>query len=206
MPAIVNGNKTRHKSPRTAMRYVRPGDAAVAEVTSLLAPPRHGRSPAWVVPGLVLAGTGLGIVMVTASAAIISGAPPQRAGMASSIESVSYELGSLAGVTVTVTILTALYTQTIRLPATAPAQPPAASTQPAPPPPPTSPPPRPAPCWTPPPGAFDNGYTLSLAITAIALAAGSAFTYRYLRRQPTPSTEQAQHATEGIGAAGVKTA
>jgi hypothetical protein len=33
--------KTRHKSPRTAMRYVRPGDAAFAEVTSLLAPPRR---------------------------------------------------------------------------------------------------------------------------------------------------------------------
>ncbi len=33
--------KTRHKSPRTAMRYVNPGDAAVAEVTSLLSPPRR---------------------------------------------------------------------------------------------------------------------------------------------------------------------
>jgi integrase len=33
--------KTRHKSPRTAMRYVKPGDAAVAEVTSLLGPPRR---------------------------------------------------------------------------------------------------------------------------------------------------------------------
>ena len=31
--------KTRHKSPRTVMRYVKPGDAAVAEVTSLLGPP-----------------------------------------------------------------------------------------------------------------------------------------------------------------------
>jgi hypothetical protein len=29
------------KSPRTAMRYVKPGDAAVAEVTSLLGPPRR---------------------------------------------------------------------------------------------------------------------------------------------------------------------
>jgi integrase len=28
--------KTRHKSPRTVMRYVSPGDAVVAEVTSLL--------------------------------------------------------------------------------------------------------------------------------------------------------------------------
>jgi integrase len=33
--------KTRHKSPRTAMRYVKPGHAAVAEVTSLLGPPRR---------------------------------------------------------------------------------------------------------------------------------------------------------------------
>lgn len=31
--------KTRHKSPRTAMRYVQPGDTAIAEVTSLLGPP-----------------------------------------------------------------------------------------------------------------------------------------------------------------------
>ena len=53
---------------------------------------RHGSCRAWSWPG-----AGLGIVMVAASAAIISGAPPRRAGMASSIESVSYELGSLAG-------------------------------------------------------------------------------------------------------------
>jgi integrase len=33
--------KTRHKSPRTVMRYVKPGDEAIAEVTSLLGPPRR---------------------------------------------------------------------------------------------------------------------------------------------------------------------
>jgi integrase len=33
--------KTRHKNPRTAMRYTRPGAEAVAEITGLLAPPRH---------------------------------------------------------------------------------------------------------------------------------------------------------------------
>jgi hypothetical protein len=33
--------KTRHRSPRTVMRYVKPGDAAVAEVTSLLGLPRR---------------------------------------------------------------------------------------------------------------------------------------------------------------------
>ena len=75
----------------------RPLGALGVLVTLLLTPgavpPAGRRSPAWVAAGLVLADAGLGIVMVTASAAIISGAPPQRAGMASSIESVSYELG-----------------------------------------------------------------------------------------------------------------
>ncbi|MCA1677539.1 MAG: site-specific integrase [Actinobacteria bacterium] len=33
--------KTRHRSPRTAMRYVHPGAAAVAEITELLNPPRR---------------------------------------------------------------------------------------------------------------------------------------------------------------------
>jgi len=33
--------KTRHKSPRTAMRYVNPGPAAVAEVSELLNPPKR---------------------------------------------------------------------------------------------------------------------------------------------------------------------
>ncbi|HUD78149.1 MAG TPA: MFS transporter [Streptosporangiaceae bacterium] len=151
-----------------------------------------GRSPAWVVPGLVLAGAGLGIVMVAASAAIISGAPPQRAGMASSIESVSYELGSLAGITILGTILTVVYAHTIHLPATAPAR--AASSIDA----------ARAAAGHLPAGqartllaaaasAFDNGYTLALAITAIALAAGSAFTYRYLHRQPATPAEQARH-------------
>jgi hypothetical protein len=31
----------RHNSPRTVMRYVKSGDEAVAEVTSLLGPPRR---------------------------------------------------------------------------------------------------------------------------------------------------------------------
>ncbi|MEV1179578.1 site-specific integrase, partial [Nonomuraea sp. NPDC049784] len=33
--------KTRHKNPRTVMRYTRPGGEAVAEITDLLAPPRR---------------------------------------------------------------------------------------------------------------------------------------------------------------------
>ena len=57
----------------------RPLGALGVLVTLLLTPgavPPAGRrrSPAWVAAGLVLAGVGLSIVMVTASAAIISGA------------------------------------------------------------------------------------------------------------------------------------
>ncbi|MGN9845841.1 tyrosine-type recombinase/integrase [Nonomuraea sp. H19] len=37
--------KTRHKNPRTAMRYVRPGGEAIAEVTGVLAPPRRAHWP-----------------------------------------------------------------------------------------------------------------------------------------------------------------
>ena len=35
------GLGTRHRNPRTAMRYVRPGVEAVAEITGLLEPPRR---------------------------------------------------------------------------------------------------------------------------------------------------------------------
>jgi hypothetical protein len=31
--------KTRHRNPRSAMRYVRPGSEAIAEITGILAPP-----------------------------------------------------------------------------------------------------------------------------------------------------------------------
>jgi hypothetical protein len=33
--------KTRHKNPRTAMRYTRPGGEAIAEITGILAPQRR---------------------------------------------------------------------------------------------------------------------------------------------------------------------
>ncbi|GAA3113081.1 hypothetical protein GCM10017600_60650 [Streptosporangium carneum] len=33
--------KTRHKNPRTAMRCIKPGSEAVAEITSILGPPRR---------------------------------------------------------------------------------------------------------------------------------------------------------------------
>ncbi|MFJ6570083.1 MFS transporter [Streptomyces sp. NPDC091292] len=148
-----------------------------------------GRGSAWVVPGLLLAGAGLGTVMTAASAAIIGGAPAHRAGMASSVEEVSYELGSLTGVAVLGSVLTAVYTSTVTLPAGAPAtasdsldeaRAAAGDLSPA----------DSGTLLDSATTAFDNGYTLTLTIATAALTAGSLFTYRTLKHRTTPPTEQ----------------
>ncbi|MEV0149419.1 MULTISPECIES: tyrosine-type recombinase/integrase [unclassified Nonomuraea] len=41
VPLQLIMGKTRHKNPRTAMRYVKPGAEAIAAVTEHLAPPRR---------------------------------------------------------------------------------------------------------------------------------------------------------------------
>ncbi|MEV0758331.1 tyrosine-type recombinase/integrase [Streptosporangium sp. NPDC050280] len=41
VPLQLIMGKTRHKNPRTAMRYARPGSEAVAEITGILAPPHR---------------------------------------------------------------------------------------------------------------------------------------------------------------------
>ncbi|MEV4184641.1 tyrosine-type recombinase/integrase, partial [Streptosporangium canum] len=45
VPLQLIMGKTRHKNPRTAMRYTQPGGEAVAEITGILAPPRRDHSP-----------------------------------------------------------------------------------------------------------------------------------------------------------------
>ncbi|MEU4537285.1 tyrosine-type recombinase/integrase [Streptosporangium sp. NPDC023825] len=41
IPLRLIMGKTRHKNPRTAMRYVKPGAEAIAKVTEVLAPRRR---------------------------------------------------------------------------------------------------------------------------------------------------------------------
>ena len=48
---------------------------------------------------LFLAGTGIGVLITVASSTIISNVSADRAGMASGVEEVSYEFGSLISVT-----------------------------------------------------------------------------------------------------------
>ena len=51
--------------------------------------------------GLVLTGLGAGLAMSVSSTAIINAAPPHRAGMASGVEAVSYEFGTLLSIALT---------------------------------------------------------------------------------------------------------
>lgn len=70
--------------------------------------------------GLLVAGAGLGAAMSVASTAIIGNAPPSRAGMASSVEEVSYEFGGLIAVALLGSLMGLLYSARIQLPEGAP--------------------------------------------------------------------------------------
>jgi len=65
---------------------------------------------------LVVGGLGFGATMTTASNAIMHNAPPERAGMAASLEEVSYELGGAMGVTLLGSLMSVVYTATLVLP------------------------------------------------------------------------------------------
>ncbi|MDO5082511.1 MAG: MFS transporter [Arachnia propionica] len=80
------------------------------------------QSSIWLlVVGLVIAGAGLGATMSVASTAIVGNAPPSRAGMASSVEEVSYEFGGLIAIALLGSLLSLLYSARIQLPDGAPA-------------------------------------------------------------------------------------
>lgn len=71
----------------------------------------------WVITGLIVTGFGLGSVMSVASSAVVGNAPPSRAGMASSVEEVSYEFGALLAVALLGSLLAGLYSSGVALPA-----------------------------------------------------------------------------------------
>lgn len=63
----------------------------------------------WLI-GLMIMGFGVGAAMTGASTAIMGNAPEEKAGMAASVEEVSYELGGATGVTIFGSLMTAIYT------------------------------------------------------------------------------------------------
>ena len=76
----------------------------------------HDASVPAQVASLIVLGLGLGAVMTAASSAVMLNVAPQQAGMAASIEEVSYELGAVLGVTVLGTILSAVYGASLVMP------------------------------------------------------------------------------------------
>lgn len=72
---------------------------------------------------LAVLGAGLGAAMTSASATIMQSAPPERAGMAASIEEVSYELGGALGVTLLGSLLSAVYARALDAPPAVPVPP-----------------------------------------------------------------------------------
>lgn len=77
----------------------------------------------WVtIVGLFVAGLGLGSVFSVASTAIVGNVTPRRSGMASSVEEVSYEFGSLLAVSLLGSLMSFVYSATVRLPAGTPQQ------------------------------------------------------------------------------------
>ncbi len=69
----------------------------------------RGPAALWLVP-LGVMGFGIGAAMTAASSAIMLSAPEDRAGMAASVEEVSYELGGALGIAVLGSLMSALYT------------------------------------------------------------------------------------------------
>ncbi len=66
--------------------------------------------------GMAVLGLGAGASMMAASGAIMNRAPANRAGMAASIEEVSYELGGVIGITLFGSLLTAVYAASLMVP------------------------------------------------------------------------------------------
>lgn len=87
---------------------------ALALAGLLYAADAHG---ALKLASLVLLGASVGATITAASNAVMNSAPPSRAGMAASIEEVSYEMGAAMGVTVLGSVLAGSYTATMKVPA-----------------------------------------------------------------------------------------
>jgi len=92
------------------------GGLAVGAVGAVLVAVTFRDGGGWLIGSLLLLGAGLGATMSVASTAIVGNAPEHRAGMASSIEEVSYEFGSLSAVAVLGSMVAAVYSATVSLP------------------------------------------------------------------------------------------
>ncbi|GAA2232589.1 MFS transporter [Herbiconiux moechotypicola] len=106
LPSALLGGAVLH---RVGPRILITGGLSVSAVGIVLAVVLLPVGWPGVVVGLVVAGAGIGFIWGSASSVILGGAPAHRAGMASSVEEVSYELGGLIAVATLGSVATAAY-------------------------------------------------------------------------------------------------
>lgn len=153
------------------------GLAAATAGVSLSAAGVATGSPTLLVVGLLLIGVGVGTATSVASTAIVGSVPARRAGMASSVDGLSYEIGSLTAVALLGSLLTFVYSITIEPPPRTPDAARDSMSQ----------------ALTEAAGnpdiiaaaktAFDTGYLVSMIVLAFVLAIGTATTGWLLRRR-----------------------
>ncbi|MFE0209006.1 MFS transporter [Streptomyces sp. NPDC058985] len=113
LPTAMVGGAVLHK---VGLLPIVAGGLALSTAGALLILLSFDTSMTLLVTGLLITGAGLGAAMSVASSAIMGNVPARRAGMASSVEEVSYEFGSLIAVALLGSLLTAVYSTTIDLP------------------------------------------------------------------------------------------
>ncbi|EPJ2775209.1 MFS transporter [Klebsiella pneumoniae] len=117
LPTAILGGAYLHV---IGLRILVAGGMAAGSLSILLTTWGLDHGIGWLIAGLFLMGAGVGACMSVASTAIMGNAPVHRAGMASSVEEVSYEFGSLFAVTILGSLLAYLYTINVVLPDDAP--------------------------------------------------------------------------------------
>lgn len=106
---------------RIGMRPLISGGLAVAAFGATIVGATLDYGVVWTGTGCVITGIGMGMTISVASLAIVGNVPSHRAGMASAVEEVSYELGALLAVALLGSLLSALYAAFIVLPEGVPA-------------------------------------------------------------------------------------
>jgi DHA2 family multidrug resistance protein-like MFS transporter len=117
LPASLIGGASLHRLGLRALIAGGLGLSAVGLVVARLGGVGH---LGVFVAGLIVTGFGLGLTMSVASTAIIGNVPARQAGMASSLEEVSYEFGNLLAVALLGSLVTGLYARFVELPDGAP--------------------------------------------------------------------------------------
>lgn len=117
LPTALLGGATLH---RVGLRSLICGGFALATVGMVITIIGAQAGLGVLVVGLLVAGAGMGASMSVASTAIVGNVPARRAGMASSVEEVSYEFGSLIAVAVLGSLMSFLYSSQVTFPAGAP--------------------------------------------------------------------------------------